>query len=292
MEEYAEVNEHIIDKVIQPRKRTSHKGDNGVLAVVGGSRIFHGAPFFTSMAAARTGADLVYLAVPKMMAGSIRALSPDLIVFPLPDAKLTPGSASPFLKWLPEVDSLVIGAGMGRQKLEGARKIVRDLCLERGVRVLIDAEAQDSSLYSIVKNKDCITTPHPGEFKRVFKTDAGESLDEKVKQVKAKASESGMVIVLKAYETVISDGTEVYVNKFGSPAMTCGGIGDTVSGVIGALMAQCSGTEIRSVEIAAAGSLIVSLAGRKAAEQRGYHIVATDIISEISTVMKQFDKTE
>jgi ADP-dependent NAD(P)H-hydrate dehydratase len=287
-----ETSDDLLRKVIQPRRQDSHKGDNGVVSVVGGSRIFHGAPFFTSMSALRTGADLVYLAVPKLIASSVRSLSPDLIVFPLADAKLTPGAAGALLKWLPEIDSLVIGPGIGRQSLEGAKKVIRDVCLERKVRVSVDAEAQTAEIFSILKGKDCVTTPHPGEFKRAFGMNAGDSLDEKISSTRQKAAECGITIVLKGASTVITDGTVVYVNKTGSPAMTCGGIGDTLSGVIGAFLAQANGTQLKSVDIAAAAAYVVGLAGGRAAEVKGFHIVATDIIEQIPAVLKPFDRLE
>ncbi len=116
MVDYTETSDELLCKVIQPRKVDSHKGENGVVCVVGGSRLFHGAPFFSSMASLRSGADMVYLAVPKLIATAVRSLSPDLIVFPVADAKLTTGAADALLKWLPEVDSLVLGPGIGRQK--------------------------------------------------------------------------------------------------------------------------------------------------------------------------------
>ena len=292
MPDYIETSDELLRAVIPPRHEDSHKGDNGVVAVVGGSRIFHGAPFFSSMSALRTGADLVYLAVPKLIAPSIRALSPDLIIFPVADAKLTTGAASALLKWLPEVDSMVIGPGFGRQSLDGVKKVVRDVCLERKARISLDAEAQNIDVYSMIKSKDCVTTPHPGEFKRIFGQSPGDSLDDKINATRTKASEFGITIVLKGATTVITDGSKVYVNKTGSPAMTCGGIGDTLSGVIGALLAQNVGNHVGSAEIAAGASYIVGLAGKRAGEMRGYHIVATDIIDQISEVMKRFDRLE
>jgi ADP-dependent NAD(P)H-hydrate dehydratase len=276
--------------VIQPRSLNSHKGDNGVVGVVGGSRIFHGAPFFTSTAALRAGADMVYLAAPKLIAVSIRALSPDLIIFPLADAKLTRGAADALLKWLPEIDCLVIGPGMGKQSLDGARKLVSDAALERKVRVSLDAEAQNIELYSLLKGKDCITTPHPGEFKRIFGQGPGESLDERIKSVKARAKDCGMTIVLKAHESVISNGETTFVNRTGGAAMTCGGIGDTLSGVIGAFTAQARDTGLESVDICAAASYVVGLAGEKAENLKGFHITASDIIEQIPYVLKPFDK--
>ena len=242
------------------------------------------------MAALRTGTDLVYLSIPKLIATSIRALTPDLIVFPLADAKLTKGAAGAFLKWLPDIDSLVLGPGLGRQNIEGIKKIVTDVCVERKVRATIDAEAQNTEVFSFIKGRDCITTPHPGEFKRVFKLDAGNTLEEKIDSVTLKAREFVITIVLKGYETVITDGDLTYVNRTGSAAMTCGGIGDTLSGVIGGLLAQCSGTEVKSVEIAAAASYIVGLAGKCASDLKGFHIVSTDILDQIPNVLKPFDR--
>jgi ADP-dependent NAD(P)H-hydrate dehydratase len=290
LSDYVETSEDLLRRVIQPRKEDSHKGDNGVVCVVGGSRIFHGAPFFSSMAGLRTGADLVYLGVPKLIAGSIRALSPELIVFPIADAKLTTGAAAALLKWLPEIDSLVLGPGMGRQNLEGAKKIVRDVCLERNVRVSLDAEAQNVDLFSLIKHKDCVTTPHPGEFKRIFGIDAGNTLEERIDSTKRKASDYGITILLKSAQSIITDGSAVYVNKTGSPGMTCGGIGDTISGVIGALLAQTAGTDLKAIEITAAATYIVGLAGKSAVASKGFHIVTTDILDEIPQVLKTFDK--
>ncbi|MHB8566550.1 MAG: NAD(P)H-hydrate dehydratase [Nitrososphaerales archaeon] len=288
MSAYTETSDDLLTKVIQPRRIESHKGDNGVVGIVGGSRIFHGAPYFTSMAALRTGTDMVYLGVPKLISTSIRSLSPELIVFPLADAKLTSGAASALLKWLPEIDSLVIGPGLGRQNIEGIKKIVCNVCLERKARISIDAEAQNIEVFSCIKGKECVATPHPGEFRRVFKVDAGNTLEEKISSVRSKASEYGITIVLKGHETVISDGDTVFVNKTGSPAMTCGGIGDTLSGVIGALLAQS--TSVKTVEIAASASLIVGRAGRLAADLKGFHITSNDIIDQIPNVLKPFDR--
>jgi ADP-dependent NAD(P)H-hydrate dehydratase len=289
MADFIETSDSLLKRVIQPRRFNAHKGDNGIVAVVGGSRIFHGAPYFTSMASLRAGADLVYLAVPKLIAGSIRSLAPELIVFPLADAKLTRGASDALLKWLPEIDCLVLGPGFGRQNLDGAKKVVAQMCLERKVRISLDSECQDKTIYSLVKNKNCITTPHPGEFRRVFQIEAGDTLEQKIESVCSKAQEFGLTIVLKGHETVISDGENVFVNKTGSPAMTCGGIGDILSGVIGAFTASSSGSELKPVEIAASASYVVGLAGLMAAEKRGFHIIARDIIEEIPYVLKPFD---
>jgi len=217
-------------------------------------------------------------------------LSPELIVFPIADAKLTTGAADALLKWLPEIDALVLGPGMGRQNLDGVKKLVREIGLERKVKVSLDAEAQNVDIYNLIKHKDCVTTPHPGEFKRVFGIDSGETLPAKIETTSTKARDYGITIVLKGSESVITDGSTIFVNKTGSPGMTCGGIGDILSGVIGALIAQASDSNLKTVEIAAAASYVVGLAGKRAVSLKGFHIVATDIIEQIPEVLKPFDR--
>ncbi len=120
--------------------------------------------------------------------------------------------------------------------------------------------------------------------------DAGSTLEEKLSSVSSKADQYGLTIVLKGSTSIISDGTTTFVNKTGSPGMTCGGIGDTLSGVIGALLAQARGTGLKSVEIAAAASYVVGLAGKDAVSDKGFHIVATDIIDHLPKVLKPFDR--
>ena len=84
----------IVKKFIPSRKSTSRKGDNGIVLVVGGSYIYHGAPILSSIAALRCGTDLVYTSVPKINVAPTRAISPNLIVIPLVDQKLTRGAVN------------------------------------------------------------------------------------------------------------------------------------------------------------------------------------------------------
>src|SRR5271157_6394019 len=112
------IDANMVAELIPPRKRNAHKRMNGTVCVVGGSRLYHGAPFLCAEGAMRSGVDLVYIAVPATIAPSIRALSPDFIVVPLPDAKLTRGNVSKLMSWVPEVDAFAVGPGMGPQKPE------------------------------------------------------------------------------------------------------------------------------------------------------------------------------
>ena len=89
-------------QLVPPRSLLSRKGDNGTVLVAGGSRFYHGAPVLASMAALRSGADLVYTAVPRSIITAVRSFSPAIIALPLPDDKLTVGSANKLAAMLPK----------------------------------------------------------------------------------------------------------------------------------------------------------------------------------------------
>jgi ADP-dependent NAD(P)H-hydrate dehydratase len=90
----------LVAKAIPPRIKDAHKRMNGTVCVVGGSRLYHGAPFLCASGAMRSGVDLVFIAVPASIATAVRSLSPDFIVVPLPDSKLTRGNVSKLMSWV------------------------------------------------------------------------------------------------------------------------------------------------------------------------------------------------
>ena len=112
-----ELSESIIKNFIPARRSDSRKGDNGIVLVVGGSYMYHGAPILSSIAALRCGTDLVYTAVPKINVVPTRAISPDLIVIPLADQKLTLGTVNKLVGALPRnLHSATIGMGLAVQR--------------------------------------------------------------------------------------------------------------------------------------------------------------------------------
>ena len=175
------LTKNIVKGFITTRKKSSRKGENGKVLVVGGSYIYHGAPVLASLAALRSGTDLVYTAVPKNNVQATRSISPDLIVIPLADSKLTKGSVNKLLGQIPkDLDSATIGMGLAIQDTEALKIIVKAL-LDRDVRLSLDASALIKSILPLIKGKNVVVTPHSGEFYRLF----GEELpDDKKNQVK------------------------------------------------------------------------------------------------------------
>ncbi len=283
-----EVDEQYVEQLIPPRLGRSKKGDNGVVLIVGGSKIYHGAPLLAALAAYRSGADLVYVAVPESISLALRAYNPSLIVLPLPDARLTKGSVNRLKGMLPKrVDGAAIGMGLSIAKVEALKDLVMYLTESNSNSgIVLDAGALLPDILPVVKGRRVIVTPHAGEFKRLFGSDVGGDEHSRVMSVKSQAEKHKITVLLKGWVDVISDGSRVAVNRTHTSAMTVGGTGDLLSGLLAGLLAK--GMEPFYAAISAA--YINGSAGINAYNRFGLHIMPSDMVDEIAYVMKRYDK--
>ena len=276
----------IIQNFIPARKSTSRKGDNGIVLVIGGSYIYHGAPILSSLAALRCGTDLVYTSVPKINVTPTRAISPNLIVIPLVDQKLTLGAVKKLVGALPrKLHSATIGMGLAIQEKNSLLYLVKSL-LDRDVRLSLDASALIPEILPLLAKKNVVVTPHSGEFKRLFGDVPSDSKNERIKLVEKYALDNAVTILLKGPTDIISNGDTTYLCEKNTPAMTVGGTGDVLSGLVAGLLSQ----NRNSLESAAAASFICSLAGKEVQEKLGLHMTSMDLINSIPNVMKPFDR--
>ncbi len=277
-----------IAKLIPPRSVQSKKGDNGIVLVVGGSRIYHGAPLLAALAAMRSGVDLVYVAVPRTISSALRSYSPNLIVLPLPDDRLTVGSVNKLKAMLPKkVDAAAIGMGLSIAKIEALVNLLSEL-EKNNSKILLDASALIPDILPAVSKKPVVLTPHSGEFDRIFGNKIGRSKKERIDVVKTFASKFDLTILLKGWIDVISDGNRVAVNENHNSGMTVGGTGDVLSGLTAGFLAK----DMSPLNASIAGAGINGMAGNKAYNKSGLHILPTDIIDEIPEVMKKIDKVK
>ena len=276
----------IVRKFIPARKANSRKGDNGTVLVVGGSYIYHGAPILSSIAALRSGVDLVYTSVPKINTQSTRAISPNLIVIPLVDQKLTRGAVKKLLGVIPRnLDSATIGMGLAIAEKSSLNILIQEL-LNRDVRLSLDASALVSDILPLLAHKNVVVTPHSGEFKRLFGQIPPENQKQRISLVEKFAKENGITILLKGQTDVVSDGKTTFLNPKKIPAMTVGGTGDVLSGLVAGILAK----NRNALEAAAAATFINGMAGKLVQKKLGLHITAMDLIDVIPQVMKPFDK--
>jgi len=276
----------IVRKFIPARKLTSRKGDNGKVLVVGGSYLYHGAPILSSIAALRTGADLVYTCVPKVNVQATRAISPNLIVIPLVDSKLTRGAVNKLLGQIPnDLDSATIGMGLAIADKEALNLLVKSL-LDRDVRLSLDASALVNYILPLIQNKNVVVTPHAGEFKKMFSEALPESKKERIAVVEKHARENSVTILLKGATDIISDGKKTFLNTKMTPAMTVGGTGDVLSGIVASMLSR----NRNPLESSAAASFVNGMAAKIVQRKVGLHMVASDLFDAIPIALKPFDK--
>jgi len=274
-----------VAKIVPPRLKDAHKRMNGTVCVVGGSRLYHGAPFLCGLGAMRSGVDLVFIAVPASIATAVRSLSPDFIVVPLPDSKLTRGNVSKLLSWVPKVDTFAVGPGLGPQKPEAVAQALNQMKGD-GKSLVVDADALRPQIIPSVRKTNVVVTPHAGEFERLFGERLPDDVNGRVEVVSARAKDAGVVVLLKGPTDVVSDGDRVALNVTHSPAMTVGGTGDVLAGVTAGLLAR----GVHPFDAACAGAYINGSAGVEAVNALGLHITASDVAGNIAHVMKRFDR--
>lgn len=275
-----------IKKYIPIRKSNSRKGDNGKVLVVGGSYMYHGAPILSSLAALRTGADLVYTAVPKINAQATRAASPVLIVIPLADSKLTRGSVNKLLGQIPAgIDSATIGMGLAVENIEALKLLIKSL-IERDVRLSLDASALRKDILPIIKGKNVVVTPHAGEFERLFGEKLSDNKKTRISIAEKHAKKNTITILLKGEDDIITNGTKTLINSKKTSAMTVGGTGDVLSGIVASMMSRNRNV----MEAAASAAFLNGQAGKLIQKQFGTHMIATDLIDVLPLASKVFDK--
>src|SRR3989338_2087141 len=151
-------------------KKDSHKGENGYVLVIGGSKDYIGAPYLAagSVAALRSGCDLVAVAAPEKVAWAINCLSADLVTFKLKGEYLNPKNYNELVKLIDKFDVVLIGNGIGLKS--GTKKMVKSVikyATKTNKPIVIDADA-----LKIIKLKDvndAVLTPHLKELEILLK---------------------------------------------------------------------------------------------------------------------------
>jgi NAD(P)H-hydrate epimerase len=269
----------------RPAKK-SHKGDNGVVLIIGGGP-YIGAPALSGLAALRTGVDLVYIATPKRAWESVAAFSPNFIVKDLHDDMLTQVDIPDIIELLNKCTAVILGPGLGTAKetAETIVPLVRHIIAEKKPLVLdADALKPIGENLSIIKNSHTVVTPHVGEFKKLTGITLSQDIDTRIDVVNDWAEKLGITIFLKGYIDVLSNGKTTKQNKVHNEAMTVGGTGDVLAGIIGALLSK-KVEPFNAVRIAA---FLNGEAGNGAFQKKSYGLLATDIIDEIPDVLKRY----
>jgi hydroxyethylthiazole kinase-like uncharacterized protein yjeF len=270
--------------VTKPRPPKSHKGDFGRLLVIGGSETFSGAPALVALAALRAGVDLTYVAAPAKTAYAISSMSPNLITVKLDGKHLNVGNISALKRYIKIANAVVLGPGLGlhTETREFVKAIV-EAVEGAGKPLLLDADGLKAfAEFKRSLNVPLVLTPHSGEYALLTGEKLPENFNERVEVVQRTAAELAAVILLKGAVDMISEGKSFKLNFTGNAGMTVGGTGDVLSGVVGAFLAQ----QIDPFEAAVAGAFVNGAAGDFVFEEKGYHMVSTDLLEWVPHVLK------
>jgi len=269
--------------VTKPRQPESHKGDFGRLLVIGGSETFSGAPALVALAALRTGVDLAYVAAPEKTAHDVSSTSPDLITIKLDGTHLNIGNMPTLKAYIAAVNAIVLGPGLGLHvETREAVKAVVEAVESAGKPLLLDADGLKAfAQFKRKLNVPLVLTPHTGEYAILTGKTLPTDLTQKVSEVQKTAAELGSVILLKGAIDIISSEKRFKLNFAGNPGMTVGGTGDVLSGIVGAFLAQRNDP----FEAAVAGAFVNGAAGDFVFDEKGYHMVSTDLINWIPPVL-------
>ncbi|MBS3817520.1 MAG: NAD(P)H-hydrate dehydratase [Candidatus Thermoplasmatota archaeon] len=253
----------------------SHKGENGELLIVGGGP-YTGAPVLAAKAAYRTGADLVHLAVPESVFDVVAGFSPNFIVHPLKGDRLSEKHVDEIIELSRRCDTIIIGPGLGSE--DRTMNAVKEIIKRSDTPLLIDADGLKACKKEDIEfNTDALLTPHRGEFEMLSDPKENERYHKRADRY---AEDHQVTLLVKGKKDYITDGDNYKWNDFGNEAMTVGGTGDTLAGVVGALMSKGLG----SYKAARLGAYMTCEAGDKAFKDYRWGLMPEDIIEKLVTL--------
>ncbi len=265
------------------RPANAHKGRFGHVLIVAGDRGFGGAGLLAAEAAVRSGAGLVSLATRPEHVTAALARCPSVMVH-----GLIHGSELPAL--LAAATVVVCGPGLGQSSW--GQQMLQQV-VESGKPRVLDADALNLlSSRVVTPASNQVLTPHPGEAARLLGCLVPEVEADRISAARKLQSRYGGVVLLKGAGTIIASRPETVDIAGGSnPGMATGGMGDVLSGIIGALYAQmpdCTRGAETPARAAILGAVVHLEAARRASASKGYMgLIPTDVIDALPQVFRE-----
>ncbi len=225
------------DVKIEERLPETHKGVYGKTVIIGGCETLPGAPlmaFESAVSASRSGAGLVTLCVPRSLKCAYQARVKETMLRFMPDdGKNMLFDRNELNDIIKKYNTIVIGPGMGNN--DETKMIVTYLAMNFYGTLVVDADGINAIAPHLktIKHHTCslVFTPHTVEFIRLCpKCGEGNYLE----NIKNFALDNKCIVAVKSATTVVTDGSTLYFNTTGTPAMAKGGSGDVLSGMVGA----------------------------------------------------------
>lgn len=276
-----EIKQSILTKVIAKRKSNTHKGNYGRILLIGGSENYGGAIIMAAEGALKSGAGLVSVACHSINLNALHARDPEVMYVDWRSSDLP--------QLIKNMDVIVCGPGLGTTPF--AQKLLLQLgqVVTNQQTLILDASALDligqNRSLAPQNAKLVILTPHQMEWQRLsqiripYQTDAAN-----LTALNKLFPRQNAILVLKSNHTkVYTSNKDVFANPLGNPGMACGGMGDTLAGIIGGFTAQFGG----NIDSVLAAVYLHSLAGDLIAKDE-YVVQPTKISALLPKLMLKF----
>nr|WP_086940079.1 NAD(P)H-hydrate dehydratase [Thaumasiovibrio occultus] len=257
-----------VEPYLLPRRRCAHKGDHGRLLCAGGDLGTGGAIGLASEAALHTGAGLVSVLTQPEHITYLLTRRPELMVLGWQD------KAHVVAQQMAWADAIVLGPGLGQG--DWGQALYFHL-KETEKSLVLDADGLNLLALNPDYNANRILTPHPGEAARLLACTVAEVEADRFSAVVRLQQKYGGVVLLKGAGSLVYDGEQCWLVSAGNPGMATGGMGDVLSGILGALIAQ----GLSLSQAAVAGAWIHSRAGDLCSIDGERGMIASDLYSHI-----------
>lgn len=284
-------NEFILDRAMIKenflvRDKYSYKGDYGRVLIIAGTKGYSGAAYISTQSAVRSGAGLVTLCCHRDIADVLSSKLVEAMTINFGDTTTLEGD-SKLKNHIEKSNAIAIGPGMGNN--DTTLQLLKLVIENSECPVVIDADGinvlqTNIELLKYKKNK-IVLTPHFGEMSRISGLSIEEIKDNRVEVAKQFALNHDVIVLLKGYNTVITDGKTTVINSTGNSSMASGGMGDCLTGIITSLIGQ--GYE--PMTAACIGAYIHGYCGERLSEKM-FCVNASHIIEEIPCVIKELQQ--
>lgn len=271
-------------KLLPKRNMHDHKYSSGSLLIISGSKNYTGAPVLCAKSALNSGCGMVYLSVPDNIHPIIANKVNEAVVLPY-ELNSDGDIPSKIADLLMKIDAVVIGPGLSNDKT--TTLFVEKILKNTSKPVVLDASALQLNL--LKQGRNIIITPHTGEMAKIFEKKSFEIEEQRILYAKRASEDFNAVTVLKGALSIISSQSgDIYFNTSGNRAMASGGMGDVLSGIIGAFAAK----KVPVFESAFIGAFIHGLAGDMVAKYSSYVVTAGEVINRIPEVLDSVYKED
>ncbi|MDF2548719.1 MAG: NAD(P)H-hydrate dehydratase [Anaerosolibacter sp.] len=284
------ITQEMIKRILPRRKNDTHKGNYGKAYIVAGSTGMTGAAMLTCEAVLRSGAGLLKVAIPQSLNSIMETRLIEAITVPLPELKkgvVGISDIEKIIKTMKESNVIAIGPGSGQtRELE---EVLRNICEEATIPMVLDADALNSLAHRLdilnLLKTTAVLTPHIGEMARLTNLPIEEIQRNKIQIAIEFAKKWKVILILKGARTVVaSPEGKIFINTTGNPGMATAGSGDVLTGIITGFLAQ----GLQPLDAALAAVYIHGTAGDRAANRIGeYGLMAGDIVLELPLAIKE-----